>query len=89
MSGKPADESLDPAVMAVLAAVARVADAGGVRLPVRTLWEVTRYSLAMTKAEAAAGMDDSTMDSYARALMARERDLDGYFRPRPTKGRRR
>jgi hypothetical protein len=74
-----------PQVYATFVALARESNARGARHGARTLWEVCRYSLS------AGGLpplhlDDAMMPHYVRAIMGRERDLDGYFRTRTARG---
>ena len=74
-----------PQVYATLVALARESDARNVRHGARTLWEVCRYSLS-AGGHSVPLLDDAMMPHYIRAIMGRERDLDGYFRTRTARG---
>lgn len=70
-----------PELYMILAFLARDAIARKQKFGIQTLWEVARYSFAMT-GESGPAFDDRLRPYYARFLMQTEPDIDGFFTTR-------
>lgn len=75
-----ADLRLHPGVYAGLAYLAREARRRNVRHGIQTFWETYRFVMAHYGRPSF--LRDELKGRYARRLMAREPDLDGYFQIR-------
>ena len=75
-----ADLRLHPGVYAGLAYLAREARRRGARHGIQTFWETFRFIMAHYGRPTF--LRDELKGRYARRLMAREPDLDGYFQIR-------